>query len=1002
MRNIALIRLRSLVLLTIASFLFLPGLVMGQQGGTARYLYDDNGRLTAVLLPNGEASLYNYDAAGNLVSISRQVSTVLLVLDFTPKFGVEGISVAVYGTGFSTNPSENIVSFNGAPATISSSSLTEIIVTVPVGATTGPITVTTPLGTVMTTSIFTFLQLPTITDFTPEGGSAGSSVIISGTNFETFPRDSEIKFNGVSALATSVTSTEIVALVPLTATTGRISVTTSAGTATSDRDFFVPPVGYPNVTVAGPIAFGELKNFTLSSGKAALFVFQGTAGHIFSLNLFNASFSFFADVSILAPDDSVLVPPTPTDFIYRGLFIEPLSLPATGTYKILVDTSRQFASGSVSLQIFDVPADATGTIIFPGEASITNTVPGQNSRLTFTGTAGDRVNIVGNVTPVGQSEAGAFLSVYRPDGSLLVSPRFMSRTSVFGQQPAFIDNLLLPSDGIYSILVDPSYADLVTSTVSVTGPPPDVVTTIVPGGAAVTVTTIVGQNARATFDGTAGQRVSLGFSNVSIPVSRVSILNPSNGTMVFDFIYSGGSVRFFDTLTLPTTGTFTVLVDPLESYAGNMTLTLYDVPPDVSDSLSIGGPSLTVSINTPGQNAQITFAGTTGQHVSLNITSVSISNSNVYIYSPNGSPLVFGTYVSFGGLLISNLTLPADGTYRIVVDPFGSAVGSMTLSVYDFNLPEITGTITSDGTPLDLDFPQPEQNARISFEATAGQKLILSFSDVTVLRTRVSLFLPNGSIFSGPALITPPSGELIFENLPVTGTYQVLIDPQLAYIGGMRLTLIEVVDTTGSFEINGPAVTITTTPAQNARLTFSGAAGQRLFLNFINLTIPESFVTILNPNGTTLIDNIRLYGNGGSIDVQTLPTTGSYTLLIDPSNFFAGSATLQATETGGITLTGLPVTVVVTTSQETAPLTYSGTGGEKVNLFIFDNTISSGTISIYRPDGTLLTSSALSSIFNQTLPTTGTYSITITPNSGNTGRVTLVLSPGGGGSGDTD
>src|SRR6185437_15966513 len=96
---------------------------------------------------------------------------------------------------------------------------------------------------------------------------------------------------------------------------------------------------------------------------------------------------------------------------------------------------------------------------------------------------------------------------------------------------------------------------------------------------------------------------------------------------------------------------------------------------------------------------------------------------------------------------------------------------------------------------------------------------------------------------------------------------------------------------------------------------------------------------------------------------------------------------------------GPPVTLVATTAQETAPLTFSGSSGQKINIFAFNSTIPSGTLSIYRPDGTLLRTSQLSSIFNLTLPVTGTYSLTITPDSGSSGRITLALSPGGGGSG---
>jgi YD repeat-containing protein len=40
--------------------------------GATQYVYDEKGRLQAVIAPSGETAAYNYDAAGNLVSITRR------------------------------------------------------------------------------------------------------------------------------------------------------------------------------------------------------------------------------------------------------------------------------------------------------------------------------------------------------------------------------------------------------------------------------------------------------------------------------------------------------------------------------------------------------------------------------------------------------------------------------------------------------------------------------------------------------------------------------------------------------------------------------------------------------------------------------------------------------------------------------------------------------------------------------------------------------------------
>ncbi len=49
------------------------------------YIYDDLGRLIAVVDPTGDTVQYSYDAVGNLLAISRQSSSLISLIDFTPK-----------------------------------------------------------------------------------------------------------------------------------------------------------------------------------------------------------------------------------------------------------------------------------------------------------------------------------------------------------------------------------------------------------------------------------------------------------------------------------------------------------------------------------------------------------------------------------------------------------------------------------------------------------------------------------------------------------------------------------------------------------------------------------------------------------------------------------------------------------------------------------------------------------------------------------------------------
>ncbi len=91
--------------------------------------------------------------------------TVPAITGISPETGTVGTIVTISGKGFSTTPAENVVKFNGVEATVSTATETELVVTVPVGASTGAVTVT--IGSdVLTGPTFTYTeQQPTKTYF---------------------------------------------------------------------------------------------------------------------------------------------------------------------------------------------------------------------------------------------------------------------------------------------------------------------------------------------------------------------------------------------------------------------------------------------------------------------------------------------------------------------------------------------------------------------------------------------------------------------------------------------------------------------------------------------------------------------------------------------------------------------------------------------------------------------------------------------------------------------
>src|SRR4029079_993113 len=105
---------------------------------------------------------------------------------------------------------------------------TQIVATVPAGATTGPIGVTTSGGTATSAASFTVTvgAPPSISGFSPGSGGAGTSVTIHGANLASV---TAVTFNGTSASFSVGRKGVLTATVPSGATTGPIAVASPGG-----------------------------------------------------------------------------------------------------------------------------------------------------------------------------------------------------------------------------------------------------------------------------------------------------------------------------------------------------------------------------------------------------------------------------------------------------------------------------------------------------------------------------------------------------------------------------------------------------------------------------------------------------------------------------------------------------------------------------------------------------------------------------------------------------
>jgi YD repeat-containing protein len=532
---------------------------------TVTYIYDALGRVVGVVSPSGDAAVYAYDPTGNITSISTYHSTQLSIMTVTPDRGAVHCTVTVYGTGFSATASQDTVKFNGTAAKIVSATANSITTEVPTGATTGPITVTTPAGKVVSKNPFVVTpnEAPTISAFEPAIVAPGEALAISGTSFQSELSTDSVRLNGTATPAKSATATEIHTSVAAASTSGHISVSTPYGQAISSGDLYVVPTPHTTSQVAftGRMKVNTTKSLSIKkSNDIGLMIFDETSGHRVTLALPTSTFEGCElNLVILSPSNVTVASDATTGCLPPNIITTPV-LTETGTYTVLAYTGDG-STGTASLSLFDIAQDFSAPIEANGETVTANfTAPGEDARLTFTGKIGENISL--NLTPTGTfDDCSVNLAILKPDGSTLNSTQCVGTAQLISQ-------VVLPMNGTYTILLtttDNTTGTLAVnlySVVNVTG-------TITIGGPPVKITLgTPGQIANLTFSGAKGQKLIVSGDDSTVGCTLDNIVQGAK--VVFNDEECGASWSS-SAETLPSTGKYTLSIVPQDApYTGSL------------------------------------------------------------------------------------------------------------------------------------------------------------------------------------------------------------------------------------------------------------------------------------------------------------------------------------------------------------------------------------------------------------------------------------------------
>jgi hypothetical protein len=637
--------------------------------------------------------------AGTASAPAAAALTDPTIASFAPSVVAPGDTVTLQGTNFDTNLANTRVAVNGVAAPITAITATSATITVPVLAGGGKITLTgltatatsagdlfvVPSGTAVADVSGTGrITVGTKTTLTVPAGKAvlrlfdalagdrlvvqGDAVSPGGCNLDPRVYDSTLTQAG-SMSSCSSTSVWVDTMAAATAGVRTLALrnnTASAGSADvtilripADLDLGTMPLD------------GSAKTATFTNpGQNASFSFAGTAGQrvaVQSSGTAGALAYYNVRWGLYAPDGTNL-----GGTRYGNSSLDPVTLPATGTYQLRVDPTDQ-NTGSITFSAVSAAADANlGVLTLDGTAkTVTLSNPAQNGYLTFTGTAGQRVALQASGSSGGLAYYNVSWSLLRPDGTMIGGSKIGN---------AFVDTITLPAAGTYQLYVDPAGSN--TGSITFTG-------WTVPADANLGALTLDGvakaasfgspaQNGYLTFTGTAGQRIAVQSSNTS---GGLAYYNVTWGLYGPDGTNIGGSKlgnAYLDTVTLPAAGTYQLRIDPTDNNTGSVTFTAWVVPADADlGTLTLDGTAKTVTISNPGQNGYLTFTGTAGQSVTITAsnTASALGWPTWTVKGPDGS--VLGS--RFGNASLT-VTLSASGAQQLYFNPDVNNIGSITFT----------------------------------------------------------------------------------------------------------------------------------------------------------------------------------------------------------------------------------------------------------------------------------------------------------------------------------
>lgn len=694
------------------------------------------------------------------------------------------------------------------------------------------------------------------------------------------------------------------------------------------------------------------------------------------------------------------------------------NLPA-GTYSVIIQPSY---GGELSFNAILQPDTVEPALKAATPVSLTLGA-GQVQRYTFSATAGSTYALdLSSVTttPAGQDIC---VSIYAPNIGAITGSNYYTYTCATSG-PQIVNLPYLPASGTYTVVVWSSYEIPASATLELVSGAAGTQPTN--GTSETYAANVAGQNVYMSFTATQGQNLELTLNNVNVTGASYNAFSvevydaAGNGIASFGCYNSNPGSSCTQSLWNLAAGHYTVVATP--DWGGVIQFDAILQPDTIGTALTADTSSaITLAA---GQVERLTFNGTAGQTSVLELSGVTTTPANqnvtVTVYAPNAGQITPNNYYTYtytstnnGAAAINFSNLPLSGTYTVIVS---SAYG-LPATAQLLLTSGLAATQPTNGTSETYTTDQSGQDVFLSFTATQGQNLELTFNNISMTGSSQNYFnvyvydTTTGAYITSFSCSPSDSGSSCTQSLwnLAAGQYSITVYP----VGGgtVSFNTILVPDVVGPALVAGTAANVTLAAGQVERYTFTGTLGGTVALELSGVTTSANYqyvtVNVYRPDvgqitTTDYYTNTNASSGATTLNLSNLPVGGTYTVIVSSTNGIPASAQLLLVK--GVTATqatnGTTASYSENAAGENLYLSFSATQGQNLELTFNDINFSGTTngslyYNVYNSSGTNIASnscyqsdpgsSCTQSLWNLAA---GQYTIVVQPNS-NTGILSL-------------